>query len=89
MINPSARLLVAFLARDSGKLTLAAAFGLVRGGRGVVGRLIERDAGGRPLRMSGTNTDITGHERHEQKLQRLNPRQSDQGVPGPGPHVAF
>jgi len=36
-----------------------------------VGKLVERDADGRPLRMLGTHTDITAHKVAEEQLRKL------------------
>ena len=41
------------------------------------GRVIERDTTGRPLRMSGTNTDITEHKRAEAALRKSEARFRD------------
>ena len=36
------------------------------------GTVVERDALGKPLRMIGTHTDISGHKRSEEALRRVN-----------------
>ncbi len=37
----------------------------------TVGRVVERDAGGRAVRMTGTHGDITLRKRHEERIARL------------------